>query len=787
MDEQQQIIDEFLLEAAEIVDRLDQDLVALEAQPESAEIINRIFRAIHTLKGTCGFLGFTKLESISHVGENLLDGLRAGRLVITQEITTALLQLVDATRTILQAIESSRQEGEREYRELKELLARLNSAPAKSTTVVPITLTEVVGVAAPPSSEPVPAAVETSLVDQLEQCFAAAQAEYAAQPTAGAVSEVRPEVVEPVGGTPMTTCTEEPAVESPKEIATPPEDEKRGGVADTSLRVDVALLDQLMNLVGELVLARNQILQFTKSQSDTDFIGTSQRLNLITSELQEQVMRTRMQPIANVWNKFPRVVRDVARLCNKQVRIEMEGKETDLDKTIIEAIKDPLTHIVRNSVDHGIEKPDVRVAQGKNPEGRLLLRAFHEGGHVIIEIADDGAGLNTERIRAKALERGLVSAENAQRMSEQEVNRLIFLPGFSTAEQVTNISGRGVGMDVVRSNIEKIGGTVDLSSVRGAGTTLRIKIPLTLAIVPALIVSAGGERFAVPQVSLVELVRVEGNASVRQIERIHGSPFFRLRGNLLPLVYLGHELELPPSDHEGAVLNIVVVKAEDRNCGLVVDRVHDTEEIVVKPLGKQLKKLSVFAGATIMGDGHVALILDVLGLARRARVVGEVAHATDEQRSVSSAEADVAAKTALLIVQAGKGCRAAVPLATVHRLEEFPVSAIEYASGMPVVQYRGGILPLVDLPLFLTGNESIGDEQKRVVVFSSAGREFGCVVDKIVDIVEDCVDLHKGAKKRGILGSAIIQKQVTDLLDLDAIVGAAQGEAFEPLQPGGGV
>jgi two-component system chemotaxis sensor kinase CheA len=534
-----------------------------------------------------------------------------------------------------------------------------------------------------------------------------------------------------------------------------------------------------MNLVGELVLARNQILQFTKTQTNSEFVSTSQRLNLITSELQEQVMKTRMQPIANVWNKFPRVVRDVAHQCGKQVRIEMEGKETDLDKTIIEAIKDPLTHIVRNSVDHGIEKPDVRIANGKEAEGRLLLRAFHEGGHVIIEIADDGAGLNTDRIKSKAIERGLITAEKAAKMSEKELNSLIFLPGFSTAEQVTNLSGRGVGMDVVRSNIERIGGSTDLSSTFGKGTTLRIKIPLTLAIVPALIVSCGGERFAIPQVSLVELMRVEGSNIAKQVESIHGSKFYRLRGNLLPLVYLSEELRLKHDNSANLEkLNIVVVKAEERSFGLVVEVVHDTEEIVVKPLGKQLKQLSVFAGATIMGDGRIALILDVLGLARKARVVGEAAKRAAEQKKEVVDTSAASNRQTLLIVQTGKGTRAAVPLAAVHRLEEFPISSIERASGTEVVQYRGGILPLVDLPLLLTGSASIasGDgDQRQVVVYSTGRGVCGFVVDRILDIVEDHVNVQVGSARPGVKGSAIIQKQVTDMLDLDKIIESMPG------------
>ena len=406
--------------------------------------------------------------------------------------------------------------------------------------------------------------------------------------------------------------------------------EARGSaVSDSTIRVDVGLLDKLMNLVGELVLARNQVLQFTSQSADSAFLATSQRLNLITTELQGSVMKTRMQPIGNVWSKLPRVVRDLAAACGKEVRLEMEGKETELDKTIIEAIKDPLTHIVRNSVDHGIERPETRVERRKPAEGCLKMRAYHEGGQVIIEITDDGGGIDCERVKQKALQRALITPEQAARMSDHEALYLIFLPGFSTAEKVTNVSGRGVGMDVVKTNIERIGGTVDLQSQPGKGTTLKIKIPLTLAIIPALIVTSGGDRFAIPQVSLLELVRLEVEQASQQIEFIHGAPVYRLRGQLLPFAYLNRELRLNDADDDGLkpsveATTIVVLQADGHPFGLVVDEINDTEEIVVKPLGKQLKGVASFAGATIMGDGRVALILDVLGLAQRAGVVAEV-------------------------------------------------------------------------------------------------------------------------------------------------------------------
>jgi two-component system chemotaxis sensor kinase CheA len=557
------------------------------------------------------------------------------------------------------------------------------------------------------------------------------------------------------------------------------------GIADNSIRVDVRLLDVLMNLVGELVLARNQILQYTTTQADMALAATSQRLNLITTELQEGVMKTRMQPIGNIWSKFPRVVRDLAVACGKKIRIEMEGQETEMDKTIIEAIKDPLTHLVRNSADHGIENPEVRRASGKPAEGRIFLRAFHEGGQVNIEISDDGAGIDAAKIKQRSLQRGLITSEQAARMSDREAVNLIFLPGFSTAEKVTNISGRGVGMDVVKTNIEKIGGTVDIHGKPGHGTTIKIKIPLTLAIIPALVITSGGDRYAIPQVNLLELVRLEGERARTAIETIYGAPVYRLRGNLLPLIYLNRELRVErPADANGAeeVVNIIVMRADDRQFGMVVDEINDTEEIVVKPLGKQLKGTTCFAGATIMGDGKVALILDVLGLAQRANVVSEV---RDRAMADTTAKAQEQTETQqmLMLFRVGEHGRMAMPLSQVARLEEFPVSDIEHSGRQEVVQYRGQIMPLIRLAQVLSYDGGAGaratDILTQVVVYTHHQRSVGLVVDQFLDIVEEVVTLQRRSKRGGILGSAVIQQSVTDMLDVQGIIQTTDPTFFE--------
>ncbi|HEX3103966.1 MAG TPA: chemotaxis protein CheA, partial [Terriglobales bacterium] len=559
--------------------------------------------------------------------------------------------------------------------------------------------------------------------------------------------------------------------------------------APETIRVGVNLLDKLMTQVGELVLARNQLLQIANTVGDTGLHEVSQRMNLIATELQEEVMKTRMQPIGNIWNQFPRTVRDVALGCNKEVGIEMEGEKTELDKTIIEAIKDPLTHLVRNSVDHGIELPAERVKAGKTRAGRLILRAFHEGGQVNIEISDDGAGLNPERIRQKAIERGVIGAEQAARMTEREICNLIFLPGFSTAEKVTNVSGRGVGMDVVKTNVERIGGNVDVHSTRGQGTTVRVKIALTLAIIPALVVTCCGERYAIPQVSLLELVRLEADEVSTAIELVHGAPVYRLRGHLLPLVYLSRELKLEADDkrasQSGDAINIVVLQADERQFGLIVDQINDTEEIVVKPLRKQLKSVKTFAGSSIMGDGKVALILDVLGLAQRASVVTETRERGITEKVTESVSQEE--KQTFLLFAGPGDSRMAIPLSTLARLEEFPVAQVEMSGTQWVTQYRGQILPLVRLNVVLEERRNklralqapptADSGTIQALVINHDGRTFGLVVEKILDIVEDPANVKSAATRAAVLYSVVIGNRVTELLDIAAILRGADVNA----------
>ncbi|GGH09668.1 chemotaxis protein CheW [Silvibacterium dinghuense] len=760
---------EFLIESNENLAHLDSHLVELEERPDDARLLAEVFRTVHTIKGTSGFFGFDRLGSITHVAENILSQLRDRQRELTPPLASLILETVDAVKAILENIETTGGEGSESY---AGLVARLESAYR---------------------GEAVSSAGEPASAEAAAQAAAAEPVEEHAALVPVAAASVQVELVhgiesKPGHGQAVVRSTAAPPVAAEGERSSGRAEEAGGGgtsLSDSTIRVDVQLLDKLMNLVGELVLARNQLIQDVAATSQ--LTGASQRLNHITSELQEGVMKMRMQPIGVVWNKLPRVVRDLAAECRKKIQIEMDGADTELDKTIIEAIKDPLTHIVRNSCDHGIESPEVRVARGKNAAGKIQLRAFHEGGHVIIEISDDGGGIDPEKVKAKARDKGLLPPERIAALSDREATQLIFLPGFSTAEKVTNISGRGVGMDVVKTKIEKTGGSVDIFSTFHQGMTVRIKIPLTLAIIPGLVVAANcrvagreGEsrrhRFIIPQANLLELIRIEGEEVRTQFQSVHGTEVYRHRGHLLPVISLHTVLHLPPgvpTESDEEVRNIVVLQVEDRQFGLVVDHISDTQEIVVKPLGKELKGLNCYVGATIMGDGKVALILDAAGIARLA---GFGAKQKDALVMAQEQGVDGGRESQrLLLFAAGSFTRLAVPLSLVSRLEEFAAARVERASGAEVLHYRGQILPLAFLESALGGGHSserrAGRESEPilVIVCSNGARSLGLVVDRILDVVEDAIGAARPSSVPGLLGSALIGGALTDFIDLHAL------------------
>jgi two-component system chemotaxis sensor kinase CheA len=754
-----EIVQEFLVESHENLDQLDHDLVELEQDPTSRALLSSIFRTIHTIKGTSGFLAFSQLESVTHVGESLLSRLRDGALQLTPEMTSALLTMVDTVRALLGQIEQTGHEGSDDHSALVATLTALQEGSSAVSQDAPT------DVDATTAAEPDPATGEDRLLGEvLVTQGAVSEDDVTLALAAQEVGDDRRigEILVNVGDT------------TPEAVAAAldTQHEGRRSAADSTIRVDVDLLDTLMNLVGELVLTRNQIVQRAATRQDAELLRTSHRLNLIAGELQEGVMRTRMQAIDTVWSKLPRVVRDLSVQLGKQVRVHMEGRDTELDKTILESVKDPLTHLVRNSVDHGIETPEVRAASGKPAEGKLTLRAFHEGGQVNIEICDDGAGIDPAKLRDRAVSRGLMSAEAAGRLTEREALNLIFAPGFSTAETVTNVSGRGVGMDVVKTNIEKIGGLVDVQSVLGRGTTIRIKIPLTLAIIPALVVSAQDRRYAIPQVNLLELLRLDTLADGPKVEAIQGTPVYRLRGQLLPLVSLREQLGLDAPESDGPT-HIAVLQADDRQFGLVVDDIQDTEEIVVKPLGSLLRHIDMYAGATIMGDGEVALILDTTALAEHAGVLAEKA----EQPSTADLTAQAADATQLLLLSLSDGRRLGLNLDMVDRLEEVQQSAIEQVGGYEVIQYRHGLLPLVRLDRVYGADPAMTDlargaqDPLQVVVCLHRGVLVGLVVEEILDIVDDALEVRSALGSGGRYGSVVVDGRVTEILDVGHAVG----------------
>jgi len=718
------LLREFVTETNESLDVVDVELVRFEQDPNNAGILANVFRLVHTIKGTCGFLGLPRLEALAHAAETLMGKFRDGAPA-TSEAVTVILATIDRIKQILDSLEREQREPEGSDEdligELERMVTTIAPAPAPAAAAPDVS----VGTLTPQVLERALRAGENTL-DELERAFRE--------------TEVDPPLIK--------------AVVAP-EVA---KDEEGGKAASQSIRVTVDTLEHLMTMVSELVLTRNQLLEIVRRHEDSEFKAPLQRLSNVTAELQEGVMKTRMQPIGNAWQKLPRIVRDLSQELGKQIDLEMQGAETELDRQVLDLIKDPLTHMVRNSADHGLESPAERRALGKPERGRIRLSAYHEGGHIVIQIADDGRGLNTEGIRAKALAQGLVSEVEAGKLSEAQIHKFIFTPGFSTAAKVTSVSGRGVGMDVVRNNIDQIGGTIDVKSVAGIGLSFTIKIPLTLAIVAALIVQAGGDHFAIPQLAVVELVRVRKDGEHR-VERIRDTAVLRLRDNLLPLVRLTDLLGMQTPGDIGSGY-VVVTQVGRQTFGIVVDAVFHTEEIVVKPMSSKLRHIAMFSGNTILGDGSVIMIIDPNGIAQAlgSAVTAQVAAEASEERQDEAAET-----TSLLLFRAGSPQPKAVPLSLVTRLEEIDARTVELSNGRHMVQYRGQLMPLVAL------NDDVrvkGEGAQPLLVFSDGARSMALVVDEIVDIVEDRLDIQVASENAGVIGSAIIKGQATEIIDV---------------------
>lgn len=750
------LLREFLTETSESLSQLDVELVKLEQTPNDPGLLSSIFRLVHTIKGTCGFLGLPRLEHLAHAGENVLGKFRDGELSVTPHAVSLILKSIDTIKGLLAVLEETEAEPAGDD---NDLIAALNAMAAGN-------------VDGPAPSVAAPAAASIAEVNSAISTAPAAAAAAAADP-APAQTAAAPEPP-PAAAAPSAAAS---SAAVPAAAKPPAGDEpvvKDSAVASQSIRVSVDLLENLMVTVSELVLTRNQLMQIARGQKDNPFASPLQRLNHVTSELQEDVMRTRMQPIGNAWSKLPRIVRDLSIELGKKIDLQMLGAETELDRQVLELIKDPLTHMVRNSADHGIEVPAERLRVGKPEMGTILLHAHHEGGHIVIEISDDGKGLAIDKIKEKIVQNGLASESEMASMSSQQIMQFIFKPGFSTATKVTSVSGRGVGMDVVRTNIEKIGGTIDLHSTQGKGSRFIIKIPLTLAIVSALIVECGGERFAIPQISVVELVHASSNSEYR-IERINSTPVLRLRNRLLPLVSMRNVLQLGEENiKENDTAFIIVIQVGSMAFGIIVDRVFDTEEIVVKPVAPILRNISIFSGNTILGDGSVVMILDPNGIAARAGKVHTETEAAQHAAQAAQA-AKAGAKQSLLLFKAGDEAPKAVPLSLIARLEEIDLKTVEYSDHKPVVQYRGKLMPLVPID----ANMQLGKEgMQPILVFNDKNRSMGLIVDDIVDIVEEHFHVDLSAKRQGFLGSAIINGKATEIVDTGFYLSQAYSDWF---------
>jgi two-component system chemotaxis sensor kinase CheA len=750
------LLSEFLTETAESLDVIDTELVRFESQPEDAATLNNIFRLVHTIKGTCGFIGLSRLESIAHAGETLLGTFRDGALPVTPYAVTLVLASIDRIKLILAHLAGEQVEPPGDDRDL---IAQLEHAAEGGLAAV----------ATPPAPEPEPIVVAAPESPEGEGRWDADQGRFL-RPGEVSLADLEAAFNATEGPPPVEAKL---AAASVAAIAAMPDhdDEKKSALGASTIRVNVDVLESLMTMVSELVLTRNQLMQILRNSTDSEFKVPLQRLSGVTAELQECVMKTRMQPIGSVWKKLPRIVRDASNDLHKKIDLVMEGEATELDRQVLELIKDPLTHMIRNSCDHGVETIEQRLATGKSENGTIKLRAYHQGGHILIEVSDDGAGLNTDRIRSKAIEKAVIDIAESMAMTDAQVHRLIFAPGFSTAAKVTYISGRGVGMDVVKTNVELIGGTIDLRSRFGHGTTFIIKIPLTLAIISALIVGVEDHRFALPQLSVLELVRA-GKRIEHKIELINSTRVLRLRDRLLPLVALSDCLNLMVDDDRGdRSACIVIMQVGELRFGLIVDEVFDTEEIVVKPLSKRLGAMSEYSGATILGDGSVIMILDPNGVSRSvANVERNVNRPLDEHSRASAAAAKATEhKVSLLLFSAGGAEPRACPLSLVTRLEDLDASTIEMTSRGPVVQYRGRLMPLAPAGGFIRR-----EGRQPVLVFSQGSVVVGLAVDAILDIVEETLDIQLGGQAPGVLGTAVLKGKSTEIVDVGHFLSQAE-------------
>jgi two-component system chemotaxis sensor kinase CheA len=856
-----EIILEYLAECREHLTTIEADLLSMEQSGAAIDeqLVNRVFRAAHSIKGGAGFFDLHKIKELGHRTENVLDLVRSGQMIPNSEIVSILLLAFDKLRTLIQDYADSNNADISEFTEALGRLAEAHLEPDQKHSTE-----ETVAVSIPNGSRRITASVfdmqqaqragktvyvieydlihdiqrrgqsPLEVLNNLMKCGEILTTEFDLE-SAGTldqapsdkllldvlystaldgyslcqVLDLRLERIHQVSneGAAKTMQAREAAavpaapaapsapsatpdapaaapevaaalVEEHAEVSKPVH-AAQTSQAETTVRLNVALLDSLMTLAGELVLGRNQLNEAVRNEDKEGIAAGAYRVSLVTSELQGAVSLTRMQPVSSLFAKFPRLVRDLASQLGKEVQLKLEGGEVELDKTILEGLSDPLTHMVRNSVDHGVESPAARVAAKKPAMGTVVLAARHQAGQVVIEISDDGKGLAGDKIGASAVAKGMITAERLQKMSDYEKQELIFMPGVSTAEKLSNVSGRGVGMDVVKTNLDRLGGKVEIDSVPGRGSAFRIKLPLTLAIIPSLLVSDCGERFAIPQVSVGELIRIPADQIEQRTHRAGDAELVLLRNRLVPMVYLCDALGNARAERGSRALNIVLVDAGTMEYGLVVGELHDTVEIVVKPMGRHLQGLVEYAGATILGDGQVAVILDVAGLAAQA---GLSRAANPTTTAEVSANDDAAGEMrSLLLFQNGPGEDCAVPIELVTRVERVRAAQVENLGGRRTMQYGGVSLPLVALRDVAAVDEMVESQQWVVVVFDCAGKTLGLLAAEPLDMVETRVVMDTGTLRQpGVAGSALLNGRTTLMLDIFELAGKFRRAGPEP-------
>ncbi len=828
MDEE--LLGEFLTESNESLESIEQQLMDLEASPEDSELLDSIFRAIHTVKGSCGFLNLTRLEKVAHAGENLLSRIRELKYHVDEDIVSLLLECADAIKDVLAGLEETGQEPVLDH---DDLIMRLQACE-KKVMGQDIEANEADSEPSDASPTETKQAQTVELLDWLEgfeddviaalvenhlttasSLIAAGFAELRnlesitpadalkilgiarARVESGDDAEVRvqeePEhkpdkapkldtnastkAVETASQGKDDTASSAPAVqrklvEQPEQKSEASPVKQKRQASNESIRVDIGLLDELMNQVGELVLTRNSLVQMIQASGSMEFIRIGRDVDQITEQLQAQLLRTRMQPIQTIWSSVPRIVRDIGKQLDKKIKVVMEGEDTELDRTILNALKDPLTHIIRNSCDHGIESPKVRLAAEKNATGILKLSAIQESGFIVITVHDDGGGIDAQRIKDKAMHMGVINAEQAANMTDKAALQLIFNAGLSTAEKVTNFSGRGVGMDVVRTEIERVGGSVDIDSELGKGTTLRIRIPLTLAIISAMIVVCEGERFAIPQMSVQELLSAPEDSDDWRV--IAGQAFYRLRGKLLPVLRLNEGLGL--SQGKPLAGSIVVADIGDRTYGILVDEILGAEEIVVKPLGIHFQHLNFYGGCSILGDGAVIPIFDCNGLASMIQLESAPAEAIDYMSEHNDALAEE--RQHALVFTQGKQ-RFVIPMTLIERLEYFEASRIEKTASGEVLQYRGDVIRVLRWGEMLGEAASVSTgEDEYCLILSDNGKRMCLQVDQVVDILEVSFEIKQTSDTPLLLGTTVIEGIATEVVDVFEVVQRADPNWF---------